>query len=341
MVPAAGKCSSNPVQMDLLKSGARLRSSDGGIAVASKMLAHQNRWWQLRYEKGGLMVSWARGIPLLLVGLLSSCARSAERDASSSHLARPSLTSDEADAPLLSAASAAASTSSRESVPATFEQPAASFEIELEDGKRALAFVPAGDEKRPGLFIAHGAGGRAEYQLDYWSKILKDEFILFGIIGSPLSQREPDGGHYYENHLALRAEVLELVSHLEAKENAGERYVSRLQPRPWVYAGYSQGATMGALFLVDYGALFDRLILIEGGNEGWSLARAGTYQALGGKRILWVCGTESCFIGAKKAARVAQQAGISTEVEFVRGAGHIYFGPVGRRVVQQLPWLMN
>lgn len=224
---------------------------------------------------------------------------------------------------------------------ATEDEPAARVaSIELDGFSPTLVYVPAGTKKKPALFVTHGAGGTAREHLRYWSE-LRSEYLIFSLAGTPLSSANPEGGHYYKTHLELEREMLALVDHLQHPNNASYDYVSRLEDAPWAYAGYSQGATMGALFLTNVGQLFDRLILIEGGTEGWTSSRSARFKSQGGRQVLWVCGTKSCFNGAQAARATAQQSNLSTELVYVQGAGHIYWGPVQEQVVLKLPTILD
>ncbi len=55
-----------------------------------------------------------------------------------------------------------------------------------------------------------------------------------------------------------------------------------------LYAGFSQGATMGALMLVDHAQEVKRLVLVEGGFADWNVARARAFRERGGERVLFV-----------------------------------------------------
>ena len=99
-------------------------------------------------------------------------------------------------------------------------------------------------------------------------------------------------------------------------------------------AGYSQGATMGALFGASQGSWLWGLMLIEGGTEGWSLSRSQIFFEEGGRRVVTVCGTERCQREGRAAAQVQTQAGLSAQLVAVSGAGHTYLGRVGEAVAQ-------
>jgi pimeloyl-ACP methyl ester carboxylesterase len=219
--------------------------------------------------------------------------------------------------------------------------PALTQEIPLVGHESALVHVPAGDQPLPALFVTHGAGGSAEEHLRYWSELGRDRYIIFSLSGSRIHTNDKGAGFYYKNHHELERELLALIEVLRDPNNAALAYVQRLQPPPWHYAGYSQGATMGALFLLDHGELFDRAIFIEGGTEGVSALRAQRFYQHGGQKLLWVCGTLGCNKGALRASSVAREAGLEARAVHVSGAGHIYWGQVAEQVALQLTWVLE
>jgi predicted esterase len=109
-----------------------------------------------------------------------------------------------------------------------------------------------------------------------------------------------------------------------------------------VYVAYSQGATMGALMLVNHGTLFPHLLLIEGGSGEWSLSRARRFRATGGRSVAIVCGTSPCAARAKRSRAVLEKAGLRARAEHVEGGGHAYWGVVGERARAILDdWLLH
>jgi len=210
--------------------------------------------------------------------------------------------------------------------------------VEHPDYSPTLVDYPKGPGPWPVMFVAHGAGGSAREVLDYFKRLLADRYVIVAVAGTPLSRAEPQGGHYYKNHLELEKEVLSVAKRLTNESQLGPAALSK---PPWIYAGYSQGATMGALFLINHAQWFDRLILIEGGIEGWNLARSRRYKEGGGLRLLWLCGTPGCATGATKARDVALQVGLEAQAETLVGAGHVYWGPVGKQLAALLPWVVS
>lgn len=143
----------------------------------------------------------------------------------------------------------------------------------------------------------------------------------------------PNGGFYYPSHLALNTE-------LQAALAAAHAVEPRIYREASVYAGYSQGASMGSLLLPDHGDRFPYVVLIEG-FERWPWGRSETFAKLGGKRIAFACGTVSCNTAAKASVSPLEKAGVETRVEYAVGAGHTPTGNVQEHVEAALFWLLE
>ena len=206
--------------------------------------------------------------------------------------------------------------------------------LEVPDFSASLVRVPEGDGKAPVLIVTHGAGGTAEAHCQLWARIVKDKAFLLCVRGRARGPNPADG-EYYPDHLTLERETFAALSALRA------RYAARIADGPVLYAGFSQGATMGALMLVDHAGEVTRLVLVEGGFADWSVARARAFRDHGGQRVLFVCGRKECAAPAKNSAYWFKLAGVPARVEYVAGAGHSHDGRVEARIVAALPWLLE
>lgn len=156
--------------------------------------------------------------------------------------------------------------------------------------------------------------------------MLPADFVIVCPQGSLLDKRDPDGGAYYPDHLALRGELKALSAAVL------ERWGDAVAPQSWRYMGYSQGATMGALAIVGEVGFFSELILIEGGGENWTLGRARAFKESGGRRVLLLCGTPGCAKRGEASASVLNGAGLDALFKNAPGSGHTYGGQVARLV---------
>lgn len=198
----------------------------------------------------------------------------------------------------------------------------------------ALVYEPAANEPRPLLVATHGAGGAPEGDCAYWMRLTRGQVFVLCLRGTPFERTAPSS-FYYKNHLELGRE---LVAALQAAHTA---FGARLSPNAGLYAGFSQGATMGVGMIPPHGAELPHLVLIEGGYDYWSVARAKQYRASGGRRVLFACGTKWCADKSEKAALWLRQAGLDVRVEYAKGVGHTPLGGVMDRVAAALPWLVS
>ncbi|HEY4103357.1 MAG TPA: hypothetical protein VGM44_05675 [Polyangiaceae bacterium] len=204
--------------------------------------------------------------------------------------------------------------------------------LEVPEFLPAVVRLPDQPGKAPVLVVAHGAGGTPEAHCDLWQRISRGKAILLCIRGRARSL-VPEDGDYYPDHPTLERETFAALAALRA------RFAERIADGPVFYAGFSQGATMGALMLVEHADEITRLVLVEGGFADWNVARAREFRARGGERVLFVCGRKECAEPAQNAAHWFKDAGVEAQVEYVRGAGHSHDARVEARIAALYPWL--
>lgn len=204
--------------------------------------------------------------------------------------------------------------------------------LEVADFSAALVRVPEGRVKLPVFVVTHGAGGTAEAHCQLWARIVAERAILLCLRGRARGPNPADG-EYYPDHKTLERETFAALSALHA------RYADRIAEGGLYYAGFSQGATMGALMLVEHAEDVKRLVLVEGGSAEWSVARAKAFRERGGERVLFVCGRRECADSARKSVYYFKLAGVPAQLEYVSGAGHSHDARVEARVIAALPWL--
>ena len=205
--------------------------------------------------------------------------------------------------------------------------------LEVPDFAPAVVRFPDSLGKAPVLVVTHGAGGTPEAHCDLWARISRGKAILLCVRGRARSPMPADGD-YYPDHPALERETFAALAALRA------RFAERIADGPVFYAGFSQGATMGALMLVEHASEITRLVLVEGGFSEWNIPRARDFRARGGERVLFVCGRKECAEPARNAAHWFKEAGVAAQVEYVRGAGHSHDARVEARLAALYPWFI-
>ncbi len=246
-------------------------------------------------------------------------------------LACTQLASSNAASPPPSLLSAGA-LSGRQSTPTAADPtPAGLRALAVEGFQPALLFVPGGNEPRPLLVAAHGAGGAPEWDCEYWRRITAGRAFILCLRGTPLGPHV--AGFYFADHRALERELV-------AAQAAARRAEPRIAHGPAVYAGFSQGATMGTPMIVAHAEEFPFLVLIES-FEPWNVPRAKAFARAGGRRVLLVCGSKECQKLAASSAHWLSVAGVEVRAEYARGAGHTPLGPVMPLVEHGLSWLVG
>lgn len=200
----------------------------------------------------------------------------------------------------------------------------------------AVVSLPGGPlAPEPVLLATHGAGGAPEHHCEAWRRRLGPRGVVVCPRGAMINRIEgPDAGFYYPDHHALEREVLATVQALRSE------FAEYIDGGPMLYAGYSQGATMGALVLPDHAELFPRAVLVEGGFSEWNLVTAKRFAERGGLRVLFVCGVRRCKAGADRSAAALRRARLAVEARLAAGAGHTYLGPVAGEIAQGFSWLV-
>lgn len=166
---------------------------------------------------------------------------------------------------------------------------------------------------QPLVLAVHGAGDRPEWACGGWR--LASQVSAFVAC--------PRGSHSGAERFAW-ASSKQLVERVEAaiiKTRA--RFGAYVSEGPMIYAGFSQGATLAGPLLRAHADRFPIAILAEGGyqiSKSSSFARA--FREKGGRRIVLVCGTPSCFQSARVASSVLTAAGVEVLVVGDEKAGH-------------------
>lgn len=196
-----------------------------------------------------------------------------------------------------------------------------------------VSFPESREHPAPLVVVAHGAGVVPADICEVVRGLFQDRAALLCLSG-PRVAASSEGRYFPDHHVLERI----FVASLDA---LSRKYPTPIDHRRAVYVGYSQGATMGALMLPEHGGECPRLLLIEGGFADWSLARARTFKASGGERVLFACGTKRCAAKARDSVATLQHAGVDARVVSELSAGHTYGGALAKRVETELPGFLD
>lgn len=200
----------------------------------------------------------------------------------------------------------------------------------LGEGQDTVVVMPPLGTTEPVRLViaAHGAGDRPDWACGGWRLGSKVSAVLACPQGSKLGTRT----FAWPSPQVLEKRVL------AALEIAKARYGEYLQPAPFIYAGFSQGATYAEALLTRHASTFPIAILAEGAYRTTeNPAFAATYRATGGKRVVLVCGGHACFVSARGAQRVLERAGLEVLVVGDEKAGHNLNGEMQRALQRAWP----
>ena len=201
----------------------------------------------------------------------------------------------------------------------------------------AVVSVPLGaTSPRPVVLALHGNFDRPEWQCDVWRGVTRGRAFVVCPRGIPRPDAPRSLDRWtYGKGTDVRAEV---EAALAALRTRFEGYVAA---NPLLYTGFSLGAIHGVGIVAGDANRYPRAVLVEGGHEGWTAARAKSYAAAGGKRVLFACGQRACKNDAAAAQKRLEREGIEVKVVFGGEVGHTYDGPVAAEVGREWSWLVG
>lgn len=192
----------------------------------------------------------------------------------------------------------------------------------------AVLVAPDGEGLRPLVVAAHGAGGSPDWECEYWRRLTRERAFVLCLRGTAMG----GDSFYFKNHHALRDELAAATRQARAR-------APRIAPSSGIYAGFSQGASMGTLVVAGQAEQLPYVVLIEGFAQ-WDVSLGRSFARKGGKSVLFACGTTACATKAEKSLKALEQASVRARAKHAVGAGHTPVGPVQGSVEQNLAWLV-
>lgn len=177
-----------------------------------------------------------------------------------------------------------------------------------------MATLPLGAaEQRPVVVAVHGAGDRPDWACGGWRIGVES----FAFVACPMGLAMGGSRYGWGGTRDIAVAVERALGELQ------RRFSEYVTQGPMIYAGFSQGATLAAPFLIDNARRFPVVVLAEGGygymgDPGFAKA----FRAAGGKRVMLLCGTASCLATAQRAKGVMERAELEVIVSGDPNAGH-------------------
>jgi predicted esterase len=204
----------------------------------------------------------------------------------------------------------------------------------LESPIKGYVSPPTGaTEPRPVVIAVHGAGDRPDWACSEWRAIFGPVPFIVCPRGSPLGPPPPRWGGASALHVARATD--------EAMRAVARRFSDHLdRAAPRVYAGFSQGARLGAGVIARAPSKYPYAIFLEGLGDVDKPSFARTFHAGGGRRLVLACSQAGCAATRQAAARALRAASIETHVLDAGPVGHTVNGAVIAAVRGEVPWLL-
>ena len=211
------------------------------------------------------------------------------------------------------------------------------IELEVEGFDSVSVSVPLGaTEPRPILVAMHGAGDRPEWQCGTWRGIADNRGFVVCPRGILHPGFPPSAPRYTWKDSATTS--LELRAALRAVKARFGDYVA---PGPVVLTGFSLGAAHAVQLLRQEPSFFSRVVLVEGGTQGWSATLGTAFATNGGKRVLFVCTQPACRPGALTALQLTKRGGAQAELLDAGNLGHVLDGRAAAAIKPRFEWLVE
>jgi pimeloyl-ACP methyl ester carboxylesterase len=186
------------------------------------------------------------------------------------------------------------------------------------------------------IVALHGNYDRPEWQCEVWRKVAGKKPFILCPRGEPRSDATTDPDRWtWGEYATVEREVDAAVAALRA------RFVTFVDGGPIVLVGFSLGATMAARLATRSDGRYSRLVVIEGGEEGWTVRNVRAFDEHGGDRVLAACGQTPCLAKFKTVARAFERAKFPFRLADGGRAGHVYDGPVADAVLREWAWLVE
>jgi pimeloyl-ACP methyl ester carboxylesterase len=206
--------------------------------------------------------------------------------------------------------------------------------VTLPGGTDAYVSIPNGaTEPRPLVVAAHGAGDRPEWACGEWRGITTAYAFIVCPHGTASS-----GAFHWSSVEQLEREAGEAEAAVRA------RYGAHVDPAPAVFAGFSQGARIGALVAARHPERYGAVVLAEGGwDEGRALGPALSRRLPGARRgrVLLACTTGACATRFGGTVEALRHGGVDHHLADLGYLGHQMGPEVTSRLRHEWRWLVR
>jgi hypothetical protein len=125
-----------------------------------------------------------------------------------------------------------------------------------------------------------------------------------------------------------------------ALEATRARFGAYLAEGPRVYAGFSQGAVLGASIVEGAPDTYPYAIFLEGLGDVGARRFTRAFHDRGGKRLLLACSQTGCEGSRRAPLQGLTRAEIDAKLVYAGPIGHTVNGPVIGALRAEIPWLL-
>ncbi len=181
----------------------------------------------------------------------------------------------------------------------------------------------------------HGNFDRPEWQCEVWRRITRAGVWVLCPRGIP--RRDVPASYDRWEWGSIAQTKRELVAAIQALR---DRYPEKVHSGPLVFTGFSLGAILGARLIQDPELGFGAAVLVEGGYQGWTVAKAKSLVP-GLRALLFGCGQSECRNAYRyQLGSLFEKAGVPVTMVADVKAGHTYDDPVAALIAAEWPALL-
>jgi predicted esterase len=212
------------------------------------------------------------------------------------------------------------------------------FELDLELEKYVDPLVveppPRVGTRFPVVVAVHGLNSTPESLCDPLREAIGPRTFVLCPVGSFTSYENGQPMYQFVSADKIWDEVEAGLEALSA------RFGAQVDVKHPIYLGFSQGSILGAEVVVRDGDV-ERAIFVEGGQDTWVRSHVDAFERHGGRRVLYVTGSEYWEIRAKASVPEFNGSNVSVLHVHVDGEGHHFSPKIVDAVAQRLDWLME
>lgn len=219
----------------------------------------------------------------------------------------------------------------------TVDAPSGFVTLTVPGFRDAVASVPLDTSEPRAIALAlHGNFDRPEWQCQVWRRVTRGSVWVLCPRGIPRRDVPVSEDRWEWGSLAkTKQELVAAVSALR------ERFGAHVAPGPMIFTGFSLGAILGARLIQDADLDFNAAVLVEGGYQGWTAAKARALQPRV-RQLLFGCGQSECRNSFKyQLGPLFERAGLPARLVADVKAGHTYDEPLASLVAAEWPALLE